>query len=255
MLDFQKRFFLHFQHSRELMGLFVGCLWEGAKLSYRVLRSIGRAVVTIGLSVSTGNASTLNLSDASSDLTPASTLDATLDFQVFGGNQLQLTLTNNTSGADEFNVNAVYWNSLSVVSGLSLVSATHSVTGDVMGAWTPVLTNQIANGFSTFDFALDDGIGSMNPNIIMPGNSITFLMNISGTCAGSTNCLDTDFIAMNGDGYFAAAKFVNGPDDPQAAGFEDSAFGATAIPEPSTALLVGLGLACLSGRSARRRTG
>jgi hypothetical protein len=222
-------------------------------MHFRMVCSIGLAAVTVGLSAAAGNAATISLSDVSSDLTPASTLDATLDFQVLGGNQLQLTLTNNTSAPDEFNINAIYWNALSVVSGLSLISATHSVTGDVTGAWTPVLTNQLADGFSNFDFSLDDGVGEMNPNIVMPGDYITFAMNISGACADSISCLDTDFITTNAGGYFAAAKFVNGPDDPEAPGTEDSAFGATVIPEPSTALLVGMGLACLSGRSVRRR--
>jgi hypothetical protein len=223
-------------------------------MQLRTLCSIGLAVVTVGLSAAAGNAAIIGLSDLSSDLTPASTLDATLDFQVLGGVQLQLTVTNDTSAPDEFNINAIYWNALSVVSGLSLVSATHSVTGDVMGAWTPVLTNQVANGFSSFDFSMDDGVGEMNTNIITPGNFITFIMDITGSCEVSATCLDTDFITTNDGGYFAAAKFVNGPDDPEAPGSEDSAFGATVvIPEPSTALLVGMGLACLSGRSVRRR--
>jgi hypothetical protein len=43
-----------------------------------------------------------------------------------------------------------------------------------------------------------------------------------------------------------AAKFVNGPDDPEAPGMEDSAFGT--IPEPSTAMLLSLGLLALGAR-------
>jgi hypothetical protein len=50
-----------------------------------------------------------------------------------------------------------------------------------------------------------------------------------------------DFDATNLSGYKAAAKFVNGPDDPEAMGMEDSAFGA--VPEPGTALLLGAALA------------
>ena len=51
----------------------------------------------------------------------------------------------------------------------------------------------------------------------------------------------------NGLGYQAAAKFVNGPDDPESPGNEDSAFGAV-IPEPTTAMLLGTGLLLLSLR-------
>ena len=53
-------------------------------------------------------------------------------------------------------------------------------------------------------------------------------------------------------GYVAAAKFVNGPDDPEASGMEDSAFGA-AMPEPATGALMALGLAGLGSAGRRRR--
>lgn len=49
----------------------------------------------------------------------------------------------------------------------------------------------------------------------------------------------------NGSGYLAAAKFVDGPDDPESPGNEDSAFGAV-IPEPTTAMLLGTALLLLS---------
>lgn len=194
---------------------------------------------------------TLDLSSASSDLTPASTLDATFGFSVVGGDTLTLTVTNDTTAPDEFNINQVFWNGSAAVSSLTLVSASHSVVGNVLAGWDPVLTGQSAGGFGAFDFALVDGVGENNANVIGPGESIAFTLSIAGNCADSNTCSMADFDAANGLGYLAAAKFVNGPDDPEASGMEDSAYGA--VPEPGTALLLGFALASV-GSAARRRS-
>jgi len=193
------------------------------------------AVALACLIGSTASASTITLSGESSDQTDPSKLGATLDFSV-SGNTLQLVLTNLTSPS--FNILSVYWNASAVVSGLALTFADHSVAGDVTEDWMPVETGQMADGFGTFDFALIDGVGETNTRLIGPGEWITFSMTISGTCADSTSCDINDFVVANGDGYIGAAKFVNGPGD-------DSAFGAT-IPEPSSALLIGMGLLALA---------
>jgi hypothetical protein len=195
------------------------------------------------------DALTLYLSSASSDATPASTLDATFDFSVVGGDTLLLTVTNDTTAPDEFNINQVFFNGSGDVSGLTLVSATLDGSTDVTAGWDPVQTGLSANGFGAFGFALIDGVGEGNPNVIGPGSSIVFELSIAGACAGSTSCDMNDFDVANGMGYLAAAKFVNGPDDPEATGMEDSAFGA--VPEPGTALF--LGAAWLAGAISRRR--
>jgi hypothetical protein len=208
------------------------------------------AIGTLLLSAA-AQAGTITLSDVSSDLTPASTLDATIDFQVIGGDTLQLTATNGTSAPDLFNITELYFNATADVSGLTLLAATHTLNGDVFVGWNPIQTNQSANGFGAFDFALIDGVGEGNPNAIQPGESIVFLLNISGLCANTFTCMMSDFIDTQGQGYIGAAKFVNGPDVPEAPGFEDSAFGA-AIPEPGTATLLGLGLLGL-GAARRQR--
>src|SRR5262245_30524833 len=92
------------------------------------------AAASFGLS-SAASAATINLSTVSSDSTPASQLDATLDFQVGdfdlgnAGNELKLTLGNPSvgSGGDGlFNINMVWWNAVANVTGLTLLSATHS---------------------------------------------------------------------------------------------------------------------------------
>lgn len=219
---------------------------------WSVLAVLGVVVSAIGLSIaSTASASTITLSDVSSDATPASTLDATLEFNVLGGATLELIATNLTTAPDLFNISELFWNGSSNVSGLTLTAATHSIEGDVFAGWLPVTTGMVADGFGSFDFSLMDGVGEGNPNVMGPTESITFLMTITGTCAGTLSCTMADFIVANGGGFVGAAKFVNGPDDPEAPGFEDSAFGATVIPEPTSALLIGLGLAALSGRRRR----
>jgi len=93
-------------------------------------------------------------------------------------------------------------------------------------------------------------VGAGNPNIIQPGQSIVFLMAITGSCT-TTSCTTSNFILENAEGYLAASKFVNGPDDPESPGFEDSAFGAI-IPEPSTVLLLATGLSLLAAGRRRR---
>lgn len=176
----------------------------------------------------------------SSDATPAAHLSGYITLDVLGGNVLSLTLENQTSAPDAFNINAVWWNGDAGVTSLALTSATHSSSGDVLAAWAPVEPGTTANGFDVFDFALTDGVGAGNPNIIAPGQSIVFLMAITGSCTASA-CTAANFVLENTSGYLAAAKFVNGPDDPESPGFEDSAFGAI-VPEPTTALLLGSGL-------------
>ena len=136
-----------------------------------------------GLHASMASALTITLSDVSSDLTPASDLDATMDITILGGDTLNLVVSNGTTAPNDFNIVEVYLNSTSVVSGLTLLSATHSVEGDVLAGWDPVLAGQAADGFGAFDWALIDGVGEGNPNAIGPTESITFVLQITGSCA------------------------------------------------------------------------
>ena len=57
------------------------------------------------LASSSAWATTITLSDASSDATPASVLDATFEFNVLGFDTLELVVTNDTTAPDEFNIN------------------------------------------------------------------------------------------------------------------------------------------------------
>ena len=213
-----------------------------------MLRTAGFVLTVLAAATfaTASSGATLTLSDVSSDATPAADLSGTITLDVLGGNTLSLTLLNQTTAPDAFNMNGVWWNGDAGVSGLTVTSATHSANGDVLAAWTPVEAATTANGFGAFDFALTDGVGAGNPNLIQPGQSIVFLMTITGSCT-TTACTAANFVLGNGSGYLAAAKFVNGPDDPESPGNEDSAWGAV-IPEPTTAMLLGTGLLLLSLR-------
>jgi hypothetical protein len=189
-------------------------------------------------------ATTITLSNVSSDATNPGLLDADFDFSVSGAT---LTLTVYNTGSD-FNVNEVYFNAAAGVTTLSLSSATHSVNGDVSAAWLPIEIGPSPDGFGAFDYGLTDGVGQTNPNIIGTGENVVFVFSING---GIGTFTDADFIQENGNGYTAAAKFVNGPDDPESPGDEDSAFGT--VPEPGTFGLLGLGIAGLAALRRRPR--
>jgi hypothetical protein len=207
-------------------------------------RNVLAVAFALGLLGSTdASALTITLSDMSSDATPASSLDATLEITVIGGDTLQLIATNNTTAPNDFNISEVFWNGGVDVTSLALSTATHSVNGDVFAAWNPVEVGTMVDGFGIFDFGFTDGVGEGNPNVIKPGTSITFVLAITGACATALDCEASDFLFGTSQGKSAAMKFVNGPDDPESPGDEDSAWGAASLPEPGTGLLVGLGAA------------
>jgi hypothetical protein len=213
------------------------------------------AALLLGLASPALASTIVTLSSVSSDATDPSLLDAEFEFSV-AGSTLTLTVTN--TGSD-FNISEIYFNASGLVTSLSLTSATHSAQGDVSAAWLPIELGSMPDGFGAFDFGLTDGVGENNPNIIEPGEDIVFVFAITGS-GGYT---DADFIVGNENGYTAAAKFMNGPPDPECAGLteptemcpeaadtEDSAFGT--VPEPLTAWLLAAGLAGLLAAGRKR---
>jgi len=178
-------------------------------------------------------ATTIQLSDVSSDETPASLLDAQLDLEVIGS-VLRVTITNQTTAPNGYNINQVYFNASDDVVGLVLVSSSGSFDGNNLGAWS-LSTGAAADGFGTFDFALTDGIDG-NPETVYPGEVQT--MNLTISCAVNAICDMSDFgVEFTTDGNpdaRAVMKFITGPGD-------DSGFGAS-VPEPGVAALFGFGL-------------
>ena len=198
------------------------------------------AVIALGCTTAAVEADSmfkLDLSTHSSDATPISQLNASFLYEVTGNS---LTITVENTGTD-FNINAMYFNAPDSVTGLSYDGT--EPTGwsfETPGAGNPTR----ADGFGDFDFAMIDGVGGGNPNVINAGETLVFSFTFTGTATAAA-------FALSGstEGYFAAAKFVNGPDDPEDEGNEDSAFGAI-IPVPPA---LPMGIAGLFGVVILRR--
>ncbi len=173
---------------------------------------------------------TLTLSDVSSDETAASVLDARFKFKVTNpgaGGKLELTVYNDTSGADSYRIGAIYFNAVAAnISGLTL--------NPPVAGWT-LSEQESADGFGTFDYAVIDGTGASTDQI-SAGGSKKFIFDITGTGPFST----ADFIFEQSTlppGSIigiVAAKFTGGPGD-------DSAFGTTLIPAPAAWVLALIG--------------
>jgi hypothetical protein len=202
---------------------------------------LAAVAASIALSLPAAAASVV-LSDESSNGTPASFFDATLDFSVVG-TTLTLVVTNDTSAPDAYNVNEIFFNAANNVTSLSLTSAMHSAAGNVMTDWAPLENAIMADGFGIFDYGLTDGMGETDPSVIGSTEFLTLMFSITGTGPFT----GADFVQANSMGYIAGAKFVNGPGD-------GSGFGAS-VPEPGTALLLGAGLLVLGARQRARRNG
>jgi len=212
---------------------------------------------------------TINLSQLSSDSTPAALLKAHFDFAVAGDNTaktLTITVTNDTTGvvdgmpdvSDAYNINEIFFNASSDVTSLSIASATHSAAGDVLAEWSPLDTAVSGGGvFGKFSYGLAAAGGQLEPSLIGPAENVVFVFDIT---AGDLSLVDvsdfTSVLSTNPPGSVPSliqAKFVNGAGD-------DSAFGATQdeefppIPEPGSAMLLASGLFGLALAGSRRRS-
>lgn len=190
-----------------------------------------------------------NLSDLSSDSTPVSQLAALLDFQV-SGSTLSVNVRNRTSAATPFDIAGVFMNASPDVIGLTYTGAREGSST----AWTLFNSGTAVTNwkFGTFDFALIGSISS-DAGQIVHGYSNLFSFGIQ--CRSGAVCDVNDFLGTLSTGGQLAAlaglRFVEGP-----AG--DGAFGGgtqvAPVPEPSTALLLALGLVGFArARSGRRR--
>ena len=163
----------------------------------------------------------LTLSDFSSDETSADVLDATLAFSV-SGSVLTLSVSNETTSPNPFDLSAIYFNATSEVAGLALTGAP--------AGWE-LLVVQSADGFGTYDFALQSDLNTTSGKIAS-GDTQDFIFDISGSGPFLETFFTTEFstILPGEMPGLVAAKFVSGPND-------DSAFGVT-VPEPATLVLM-----------------
>jgi hypothetical protein len=208
----------------------------------------------IVLPSASATATTLFLSEFSSNGTPASDLTALMNFSVSAlGDTLTLTVTNQThTTTSGYNMNELYFSTSDDVFNLKLTGASGD-DGDNLADWMLFSSLDTGNptrsdGFGTFDWAVKDGVDSM-PSTIHPMEVQIF--DFSFKCRNGAECTDADFALElstttgQSEAVLGAAKFVAGPGG-------DSAFGGTTIiPEPAPAALLALGLAALAGRRRR----
>lgn len=167
----------------------------------------------------------LTLSDFSSDETSPAVLDATLEFLVLG-DVLELTVTNDTPPVSGYDIDAVFFNAGPGIDGLELLTPVEG--------WS-LTTNQRADGFGSFDFALETA-GGNDPFELAPQQSMTLELRVDSAVFFAESAFTTELsrIPPGSQSVVAAAKFTNGPGD-------DSAFGAV-VPEPGTLVLLTMGL-------------
>jgi uncharacterized protein (TIGR03382 family) len=204
--------------------------------------SFSLALISVMLLATSASGSIITLSQYSSNGTPASVMDATLEFTLSSNNladspTLTLAATNDTTAPDTYNINELYFN---LPDWRSIDSITLDlVDGSPPSAWSQVGIVMV-DGFGDFDVGVTDGTTPVN--VIIPTQTKTFEFTLTGT----GNIYDTDFTdpdnLSTNNSFLAvvAGKFIQGSGG-------DSAYGAS-IPDPATLALVMLGSVALLRR-------
>lgn len=210
------------------------------------MRRFARAMLALSLVFAWSTyalAGTIYLSQASSDETHPSVLDAMVQFEIVG-TTLEITLNNTTADPSQYSIDELFFNASANVTSLSNLTVSDSTSWSL---YTPSPANDtVADGFGIFDYAVKADVLSA---ALQSADSVVFSFDI--VCAGA--CVQDDFV---GGSYLGetfsqvppgyrpaqvAAKFVQGP-------YDDSAYGAgndegfPPVPEPTTLTLLGLGL-------------
>ena len=189
----------------------------------------------LALCLFTGHANAsmiLPFSDLSSDKTAADDLSATVMFTV-SGNQLFIDITNDS----DYQIAQLYFNAAPTLTGLSFAPL---LDWSIFGAATD--PEQVKSPFGEYDWLIDFGSGPAN----RLGSGLTQLtLVMTGTT--SETMIGNTFSSNppGGNSALAVLKFEAGPGD-------DSAFGATLVPEPVTGMLM-LGGCAVYGLCRRRK--
>ena len=204
-------------------------------------KNLWPAILAAPLLVATeAGAAQIVLSDASSEPTiAADLLDVTLDFDVSGGDTLTLTVSNDSN---DYDLMAIFFNASSAVSELSL--------GSGPKRWSLVTFSESGAGFGIFDFAVAVQSGKEAKDDFDAGDTAVFVFDITGSGIIDAQDFTAELSAIESGGVAksAAAKF-SGP--------SGSAVGATGpvhTPEPSTVLLLGLGVGLPAVGAHRTKT-
>ena len=196
------------------------------------------AVAALGLAFEAGAVS-IGLSNSSSDPgVGAASLGATMDFHL-SGSTLTLSVSNDSTS---FDITGFYFNVSSNVTDITLTSGLQD--------WK--LEDQYSkSGTDTGEFGVFDYIvgvrGKKAKNAKLdPGDVATFVFAIgsAGLLTDADFTAEISLIADDEVAAFVAARF--GID-------KDSPIGATHAPEPTTGLLVGIGMCLLAASRSRSR--
>lgn len=203
------------------------------------------AILGLSLLATGAAATTVTLSNASSDAATlaAEDMDATLTFSVVGST---LTLEVSNQSASPIRMSEIYFNASDDVTSITLTSApTHSSTGDMVWA---VSSSAASTGFGTFDYMVEGVVAGTGNNResgeIAAGGSAVFTFAVTGM---NIDAGDFGVELTAGSNAYAAARFHPN-------GGNKSVTGAAVAhtPEPSTALLMALGLGMLTQVGRRR---
>ena len=204
-----------------------------------ITSAVKASIVMLALCAVTVEGAILKLSDYCSEDEHqpylAEYLDARLDFSVVGST-LTLSVTNLTpenDGDPAFKINRIYFNAADSIEGLTLIDVFGSEDSATEG-WQSNFSEDgfLVGGFGRFDVYVKGGNGRHNP-VVNAGQTVGFVFQISGTGPFE----DNNFVTLSSPQgehilSYAAAKFYNN---------DTSAYGATNIPEPATALLLTFG--------------
>ena len=210
-------------------------------ISNHAVRLAAAAFFASCLLASSSSATTVTLSDASSDEVgfPAATMDGTVEFTV-SGNTLTLDVTNDTTGT--VRMTEVVFNGSLDVTNLTLDTAPNASGGAALWVFS---TSATADVFGTFDYGLEGIKVGNGPSAefgeVLAGETIQFTFTISGSGFDASSFSSSESSA----GFSVAAFFATN-------GGNGGAYGAAVVPEPSSAVLLMLGLIGLTQLGRRR---